>query len=222
MALIRAHYDTYPAGQHDFVQNIFALNEDLETTPLLGVRVLQLLSDVTIREREGALIETDEIVAYCAGMNIESRGVYLWLDAMLKSGLALSYDPTIQDIAKVRQIEISPAGRQHVYWAIGNYEYLSAMADVTPVLSEAVYTQMKVDLHDRRGWRQKTTTFISYLLNEDDTYCSVPTHPAYESQVRIRASLEAVHNRLREAMEKSAEEYREERKKKFTGRNPYT
>src|SRR6266511_2738398 len=199
MALIRGHYDIYPVRQHDFVQNVFALNGDLETTPLLGIRILQLLSDVPVREREGALIELEEIIAYFAGMNVESRAIYLWLEAMLKSGLLLNYDPTVQLIMDAHQIEISPAGRQHLYWATGNYEYLSAMADVTPLLSEATFMQISQDLRDRRGWRQKTTIFIDYLLAEDAMYCLAPNHAAYEIQNRIRASLEGVARRLRES-----------------------
>lgn len=201
-ALVRGHYDIYPARQHDFVQNLFSLNEDLETSPLLGMRILQLLNDVPMREREGALIEVDEVAAYCAGMNIESRAVLLWLDAMLKSGLLLSYDPTVQDISSAHQIEISPAGRQHLFWATGNFEYLSAMADVTPLLTESVFTRMVEDIRSKRAWQRKTATFIDYLLAEDSMYCVVPQHPGYESQRRARAMLESTGRRLRELLDR--------------------
>jgi hypothetical protein len=199
-ALIRGHYDIYPARQHDFVQNLFALNEDLETTPLLGARILQLLSDVPVREREGALIDVDEIVVYSAGMNIENRAVYLWLDAMLKSGLLLSYDPTVEDISLVHQVEIAPSGKQHLYWAIANFEYLSAMADVTPLLSEVTFAHMQDSLRSKGGWREKTATFIDYLLTEDEMYCIAPDHAGYESQRRIRASLTTTGRRLRDLL----------------------
>ena len=68
-------------------------------------------------------------------MNLDDRNVLLWLDAMLKTGLLLNYDPTVQDIAGASQVEISPSGRQHLFWALGNYEYLGAMAETTPLLS---------------------------------------------------------------------------------------
>lgn len=74
-ALIRLHYDIYSVAQHDFVQNLFALNEDLLTTPLLGLRLLQLLNDVPEREHEGGVIDVSEILAYFSGMNIEDRAV---------------------------------------------------------------------------------------------------------------------------------------------------
>jgi energy-coupling factor transporter ATP-binding protein EcfA2 len=212
-ALIRGNYDIYPSRQHEFVQNVFSLNEDLETTPLLGVRILQLLSDVPVREREGALIEVDEIIVYCAGMNIENRAVNLWLDSLLKSGLILSYDPTVQDIGDAGQVEISPTGRQHLYWATGNFEYLSAMADVTPLLSETTFAQMQEDIRAKVAWQRKTATFIEYLLTEDGMYCLMSDHKSYDSQRRVRATLEMTGRRLREMVAR-AEELAEQRRRR--------
>lgn len=194
-ALIRLHYDVYPAGQHDFVQNVFVLSGDLATTPLLGPRLLQLLADVPVREHEGAVIEISEIVAYFTGMNIENRAVLLWLDAMLKTGLLLNYDPTVQDIAHATRVEISPAGHQHLYWATGNTEYVSAMADTTRLLTPATYHEMKQ--HPREyEWRQRTRTFLDYLLREDEMYCVLPEHDAYQSQRRLRSSFEMLVQRV--------------------------
>jgi hypothetical protein len=194
-ALVRQHYDVYPAGQHDFVQNVFSLNGDLATTPLLGVRILQLLTDVPVREHEGAVIDVSEIVAYFTGMNIENRAVMLWLDTMLKTGLLLNYDPTVQDIAHASRVEVSPAGRQHLYWATGNAEYVSAMAETTPVLTPATYHEMRQHARDYE-WRARCVTFLGYLLREDSMYCVLPHHDAYESQRRLRPSLEVLLKRL--------------------------
>lgn len=196
-ALIRGHYDIYPSGRHDFVQNVYALNADLDTTPLLGIRILQLLGDVPERDHEGAVILVDEVVAYCTGMNIENRAVLLWLDAMLKTGLILNYDPTVDSISDATQIEISPSGRQHLYWATGNHEYLSAMADVTPLLTEGTFQEMRDHGHERQ-WRSRTAVFLNYLLIEDLAYCQVPAHDAYAGQERLRSELDASAQRLSE------------------------
>ena len=110
-ALVRGHYDIYPAKQHSLVQNIYALNSDLPTTPLLALRILQLLADVPPSEHEGAAIQVGEVVAYFAGMNIDSRPVLLWLDEMLQTGLILNYDPTVRTVDEAGSVEI---GRAHV------------------------------------------------------------------------------------------------------------
>jgi hypothetical protein len=194
-AVIRLHYDIYPVGQHDFVQNIFALSGDLPTTPLLGIRLLQLLSDVPVREHSGPVIESGEILAYFSGMNIEDRAILLWLDVMLKSGLILNYDPTVLTIGEASLVEISPAGRQHLFWATESHEYLASMADVTPLLSEGTFSQMR-DFSPPGKWRQRTAIFLDYLLHEDSMYCTVPNHVAYESQDRLAPVLESVANLL--------------------------
>lgn len=189
-ALVRGHYDIYPSGQNDYVQNIFALNSDLITTPLLGVRILQLLADVPRNERNEALILTGQIVDYLSDAGIEARATKLWLDEMLKTGLCLSYDPTVQSIDAASQIEISPSGRQHLRWASGNYEYLGQMAEVTPLMSEAAYELMRDEDRRRTGWRPKLAAFLEYLLREDSAYCTLPVHSVYEGQARLRKELE--------------------------------
>ncbi|MFJ9559843.1 AAA family ATPase [Streptomyces fuscichromogenes] len=195
-ALIRGDYDIYPVGQHDYVQNVFSLNSDLETTPLLGVRLLQLLSDVPRDERRGALIDVERVISYFAAAGIEVRAINLWLDAMLKTGLCLSYDPTVRDVASSGQIEISPAGARHLFWARESFEYLSAMADVTPLLREDTFDSMVEDLRDGRGWRAKTARFLGYLMAEDLSYCTLPAHPAYESQLRLTRVLQGTLQQL--------------------------
>ncbi len=191
-ALIRGQYDIYPVGQNDYVQNLFALNSDLATTPLLGARILQMLNDVPVDERNEALVEVDQVVGYFGSAGVEARATNLWLDAMLKTGLCLSYDPTVQEVAPTLNIEISPSGRLHLRWAMEKNEYLGAMGDVTPLLNESTYQVVRDAGRDRNktGWRRKLAAFIEYLLQEDATYCSLPNHAAYEGQMRLTKMLE--------------------------------
>lgn len=195
-ALIRQKYDIYPVGSNDFVQNLFAINHDVPTSPLLGIRILQLLSDVIPDERRNSLLAVDDIEAYFGAMAVENRAVRLWLDGMLKTGLVLDYDPTISDIETSRQVEISPSGRQHMFWALGNYEYINAMMEVTPLLAEVVFMELLNEARANVDWHRRTGRFIRYLLDEDAFYCLVPSHEAYKSQQRLRATLEPLCERL--------------------------
>lgn len=115
---------------------------------------------------------------------------------MLKTGLILDYDPTINDIESSRQLELSPAGRQHLYWASGNYEYINSMMEVTPLLSEPVFAELTSDARTNMEWHKRTGKFVQYLLDEDSVYCLLPQHDAYQSQRKLRASLEALSSRL--------------------------
>lgn len=196
-ALIRGHYDIYPAKQHSLVQNIYALNSDLPTTPLLALRILQLLADVPPREHEGAAIQVSEVSAYFAGMNIDSRPVLLWLDEMLQTGLVLNYDPTVRTVDEAGSVEISPAGARHLAWGTGNMQYTAAMAEVTPVLTEEVFKALRYDIrpHD---WRARAARFIDYLAVEDAMYCTIPDNPSFQSQTRILPMLQRTAAQLRQ------------------------
>jgi len=197
-ALVRMNYDVYPTGQHNYIQNLFALSGDLETTPLLGARILRLLADVPQDEHEGQLIQVDQVMAYFSGAGVEPRATSIWLDAMLKTGLCLSYDPSILDIEATTQIEISPSGRLHLNWVTGgNTEYLGAMADVTPVLNEETYHMLEEAFRTNR-WREKVVAFIDYVLDEDSKYFLLPDHESYDSQRRLTNNLVGIQRRLAE------------------------
>lgn len=194
-AIIRLGYETYPAGQHDFVQNIFDLDASLTTSPLLGLRLLTLLRNLPDKEHEGATIDVDGLRAYMVGMGITGRTVDLWLDVMLKTGLVLNYDPTVQDVEYATMLELSDAGKRHLFWGTGGIEYLSAVTETSPVLTESIYEQLRGYSH--KDWRKRTADFIDYLVDEDLFYCTIPDHPTYESQERLHAQLHDAQQRLR-------------------------
>lgn len=190
-ALIKGRYDIYPSEHHEFVQNIFAMSGDIETSPLLGIRVLRLLHDAPVVEHEGALVEIDQVFDYCEGMGLEARATEAWLEALLKTGLCQNYDPTVTDIIHATRIEASPAGKQHLEWATNNVDYMSAMADVTPLKDEATRNALLQALgFAGGGWRAKTRLFIEYLQGEDARYCGLPSHVAYDGQREIGRQME--------------------------------
>jgi predicted ATPase len=217
-ALVRQKYDIYPVGVNDFVQNIYGLNIELATTPLLGVRILQLLADVTPDERRNALIDVDQIEAYFGAMSIENRAVRLWLDALLKTGLILDYDATTSSIDASRQVEIAPSGRRHLRWALHDFQYVHAMADVTPLLVEPVYAELQSDQRNKKEWHRTTGKFLRYLLDEDRSYCTSPKHEAYLSQERVVMSLSATYNSWADWPEHDRSGGREQRGRSVRGR----
>lgn len=194
LAIIRGKYDIYPANNNSFVQNIFNLVIDHDTTPLIAVRILQYL-DIALEgnsDDDSRYVPVGQIVEYMRVMNIEQRATNLCLTAMLETGLCLSYDPTAKKIAEAFKVQISPAGKQHLSWGLKDWVYLESMAEVTPLLEIDAVTEIKAFLesglaHDRR---RAIKTFIQYLVNEDRHYCIIPVHDYYGTQRRIIATLE--------------------------------
>ena len=194
LAMIRGKYDIYPVGQNAFVQNIFAITTEFGTSPLLGLRILQLLESTHFQQAEGEAryVAVSHVVEYCNAMNIERRTILGWLDNMLKAGLILSYDPRQTSIDAVLRVEISPSGYQHLMWGRTDWAYLESMLEVTPLHDQSVHHElfelMKVGLP--YAFRQAIRLFVLYLIDEDSKYCVIPDHGQYDDQRRLKERLD--------------------------------
>ena len=142
------------------------------------------------------MIDVDKIEAYFTAMGVEDRAVRLWLDEILRTGLMLDYDATTTAIDSALRVELSPSGRQHLLWALGEFAYINAMVAVTPILQESVYTELLRLRRPGYNWHREMSRFLHYLLDEDRMYCLVPDHDAYQSQKRLSSNLDALANRL--------------------------
>jgi GTPase SAR1 family protein len=194
-ALIRGRYDIYVAHSNKYVHNVFDLNTELETSPLLGLRILQALKDAVVRygDTKSRYTNKSDLYTYMLAMGFERRAVALWLDALLKKSLVINYDPTCIDEESATQLEISPSGELHLFWSRGNYDYVAAMAEVTAVLDEGAYREV-----ERAGWgqgmqrtRDLINAFVNYLSGEDKIHCHVPDHESYRGQQGLLERLSA-------------------------------
>jgi energy-coupling factor transporter ATP-binding protein EcfA2 len=188
-AIICGKYDIYPVDQHKFVQNIYDLERETETSPLLGLRILQMLHDLHSSPGDGSRMFTpiEEILRYFSKMTFPAHVVSAWLDVMLKTGLCLSYDPTIVDIGKVQKVELSTSGLQHLLWGTGDSVYAYSMLQVTPILSAVAFEDISAfSAKGESGFAiQAIPKFMRYLIEEDGFYCNVPNTSAYKNQKRL-------------------------------------
>ncbi|MDG3008312.1 cold shock domain-containing protein [Paludisphaera mucosa] len=194
-AIIRGKYDIYPSSAvNEFVHNVFALESQLDTSPLLALRILKFLEDTCsqLSGSDSRYVELEAIKKFFLDMGFDERAVTQLLAAMLRIGFVLGYDPTISKIEKTSKLEIAPSGRQHLSWALGDWIYIEAMMEVTPLLSEEVHREIgdfiKVELPYAR--RRALKAFVSYLLTEDAKYTRLPDHPRYASQGTVQTRLE--------------------------------
>jgi hypothetical protein len=199
-AIIKRKYDIYPVDEHAFVQNMYALSTDIPTTPLLGIRILQLLRDAQLRvsEEDRAFAPVSAIYEHFNALGIHARVVTPRLEALLRTGLVLDYDPTVKNVSDTSRFEISSAGKVHLIWGSTERDYVSAMKEVTPVREMETFEQLRQ--HYRAGyaehWRDSLATFIDYLLEEDARWCVVPDHRHFEGQKRVRRRLSIMRERL--------------------------
>lgn len=193
LAIIRGKYDIYPVGQNEFVQNMYALTTEVDTSPILGMRLLQLLDDTRHQEPDGEsrYIAVRDVCDYFLAMSISEQVTRLWIDIMLKCGLCLSYDPRITSVDESVKIEISPAGRQHLLWGQKDWVYIESMLGVTPIADQddlREIEQQSAAQHPHARCKAMQV-FLRYLLKEDQKYCVVPEGQEFSGQRALTASI---------------------------------
>ncbi len=184
-AIIKRRYDVFPSD-NSFVQNIYNLGGNTDTTPLLGVRILFFL-----REQWKANKDTDEkyisvgvIYEYFRAMGIEQNTLLIWLNNLLKTGLILSYNPLKKEIDEKSRVEISPSGFQHLEWGVYSWIYIEYMSEISPILSEDTVERIRFYLayNSPYYYKKAILIFIEYLTAEDSYYCNIPKHDRYRGQ----------------------------------------
>jgi len=206
-AIIKRKYDIFPADENPFVQNIYALSLDVPSSPLLGIRVLQFLRDSQESGNDDhAFVPISYIYDHMNALGFHFRVVTPWLESLLKTGLVLDYDPTIKDISDASRLEISPAGKVHLFWGSVERDYVGAMKEVTPIRDKATFEQL-LQFY-RAGyagnWNDSMVVFIDYLLNEDAQWCEVPDHRQFAGQKGVCRRLSIMRDRLSRPQQKQA------------------
>lgn len=197
-ALLKRVYNSYPVNNHQYIQNLFYITGNLNTSPILSLRILKLLSDRRNESRDDHFLGVDQVLDYFNGMGIERSLTTKHLDIMLKKGLLYSYDPTVVNIHDSKRIEISPSGIEHHFWALNDNDYLFVMIEVTPVSDRDLFRGFEERYYDWNARNGVQYEFIDYLLDEDKMYVHVPTHKAYNGQLNI---IERLTNRQKQMKE---------------------
>jgi hypothetical protein len=194
-AILRRKYDIYPQGEHPFVQNVYCLNDDIPTTPLLALRILQFLRDAGVRSTssERDFIPVEDVYNHMAAIAVDKRVITIWLQALLRSGLVLDYDPTVSEVDEVSKLELAPSGKVHLIWGTADYSYLLAMKDVTPIRDKNAFLDLETQMHSsNRDWAKGISSFVDYLLAEDAKWVTMPDHRAFDGQRSVVRRLQRV------------------------------
>ncbi|MDH3347822.1 MAG: AAA family ATPase [Desulfobulbaceae bacterium] len=201
-AIIRKGYNFYPTGQNEFVQNLYSLTTEIETTSLLALRILRLLRDAKHHDAGGLedYVTVEQILDYLQAVGIDRRSTTLCLDALLKSGLCLSYDPTVMDIAFVKKVQLSPSGLQHLFWGSWDESYIGSMLQVTPISDQEVHQKLQVIKGENiyQKWNASIIIFLEYLIKEDQIYTNDIDHAAYKGQRKLISAFNLKIKRLKD------------------------
>lgn len=183
-ALIKKNYTSYPINHHSFVQNVFYSTNNVDTTPILSLRILQVLVDrKNDRGAEDKFLLVSQILDYFSAMSVDRSTINRHLQFLLLKGLIISYDPTIDDISYAKKVQISPSGMTHYLWGIGEVDYIYMMMEVTPITDKVIFSQLEEKYKRYEFKFELILKFIGYLENEDEKYCKIPKHISYTGQL---------------------------------------
>lgn len=185
-AIVKKTYSSYPTGHHSFVQNLFFSIDNLNTSPILSIRILRLLLDKKLqRNKDDDFLAVNIITEYFSNMGVESMTTLNHLDFLLKKGLIKSYDPTILDINYSKKVELSPSGHEHYTWGFYDDDYLFLMIEVTPITDIELYNFIDQKYYDWDFRNEIILRFLNYLELEDKQFCIIPEYSSYYGQRQI-------------------------------------
>lgn len=188
LAIIKGRYYEYLAYENNFVHNTFCIDKEPPTSPLIKLRVLQLLKDAASSSKvtekaEQAYLAIDSIQEYFTAMNIGTGAVRKAMSSMLAAGLIESFDPTQTNISEAERVRISHSGVLHLEWSTGHPIFISSMAEISPISEETAWNKLNgIYNQPKPQWRDICETFTQHLLAQDALYCLIPAHPSYEGE----------------------------------------
>ncbi len=190
-ALLYGEYTRFRQDANEYVLNLFSLESGCLNSPLLRVSLLRLLidKDNASSDELGAYITFQEIDHYFESMGVATRVVLACVEEMIKFRLIDPYEPTLEKVTPTTRLAISPSGRMHMEMCFSDRTYLEQMALATGIRTDSVTRAIRKIIEQRMSGREGAKVrqvFAKFCITEDKQLMKVPTHPDYESQIRMR------------------------------------
>jgi predicted type IV restriction endonuclease/energy-coupling factor transporter ATP-binding protein EcfA2 len=195
-SIIFGDYNHYSSENNDFVMNVFSLEDNKVTTPLIKLSILKMLIGVDNNAGDdiSSYISIDNIVNYFEPMGIAEYYIYAYVEQLLKYRLITPYDPSSDSIDGGLMVKVTHSGKIHMEFSLSEMIYITSMALVTALRRNNISDEIREIDRTYYGvpkdkWLDLTNKFISYCLDEDKVYVSIPTNSSYEGQHLLRREL---------------------------------
>ena len=195
-ALIFGNYSSFFQEYSELILNLFQINPDQITTPLLKPSILRLLIDIDNQSpsNDKSYISIEEVQEYFESAGISSTITSNHIKEILKYRLAAPYDPTDDSINNSLRIKITHCGKIHHEFILSKRLYVVQMALSTPVrdydltlkIREVIQQNTKLTKDD---WNKIASEFMNYCINQDKVFTNFPLLPIYDGQNKLRQEL---------------------------------
>jgi hypothetical protein len=193
-AILCGEANHYSRDANNFVLNLFEVQGDDITSPLLEASILKFFNDVDGQgggDVQDSHASVEDVLGYFNSMGISQATVKRHLQHLAASLLLSAYDTSEEQIREDSRLRITPSGKIHCEWILGNSSYLTETALTTPLRSGQARDEL-VALWNAKGkktredWNLLVSKFSEYCLDQDETFVVVPSMASYIGQRSLR------------------------------------
>lgn len=198
-ALILQRGTLFDEDKHNFLVNLFSRPAGSLSSPFFSLYLLRLLSSVdekasTTRDR---FVSVHELWERFQGLGAARETFRYYVDRLHSRALIESYDPSEKLLRDETLVRASPAGLAHLRLVTSDNVYLSQMALVTPLTSEAVAITICTEAKkDHVGWMKIARLLLSELVREDAIVFPAVSVDAYPWIASVRNDIDAMLHRI--------------------------
>ncbi|MDP1768368.1 MAG: hypothetical protein Q8L74_06125 [Nitrospirota bacterium] len=193
LALIKGDYSFFNQSESDLLLNMFAVKGENLTSPLVKESILRLLidRDNLETELENKFMSVEEINKYFLPMGLGGHVIVPVIAELLRYRLVEPYDPSSMNVDEEQRIKSTTSGRTHMELVLRDGIYVSQMACTTAIRNEDTVITIREHLYSKKGidWNGIRKAFISYCLDQDDVFITVPADESYDGQRLLRAEI---------------------------------
>lgn len=210
-ALVLQKATLFDEDKHSFVMNVYARPPGGAASPFMALYLLRYLMSVdehaaNTRDR---FVRVSELWAAFSAMNVARETFRHFLDRLFGKALVESYDPSEKSLADETLIRISAAGAAHYRMSFSDTVYVSQMALVTLIESEAIAIEIREEaIKDHPGWMKICRIFLTDLLETDKRLITVDPVGGFAWIGAVRDDLTSLLNRVSQRPTQSAPRFR--------------
>ena len=197
-ALFLGDYNQFNQTNSELVLNLFEVNPENLSSPLLRLSILRLLMDkeFSSTQAESAYVTVEQVQNYFESMGANRSLVVHDISLLLEYRLVEPYDPSTTDVTDSLKVRVTHSGQIHYEFAQNDFVYMQCMAQSTSVRRTGAVDGIKKVLQrsgkrTRNDWDEIKRVFAEYLLKQDSIFLNVPEMDAYRSQKQLRQDFES-------------------------------
>lgn len=191
-AIFLGDYNSFSQEDNAFVLNLYCIHSERISTPLARLSILQALKQKSAQtdDAEAKYLDAYSLAAFLEPIGIPKSVTFNHLEQLFKYRLIEPYDPTSDELNESDRVKITSSGLIHLELAVDDNVYFEQIGLSTAIRAGESLNTMRAIFNRKLSsddWTKLTSTFLSYLLTQDDIFC--PSAEKLKGQEIIRSTL---------------------------------